>query len=100
MVGARGLEHDTFVARRLDLAPAVEGDFALIPAHVDVPVGRAALLAGKSGGFGVHSRHRVRGRGIFRPGEGGEEGNEEFEDGVQHFETPFCFLRLDKASFS
>ena len=34
---------------------------------------------------------RARGRGIFRPGKGGEEGNEEFEDSVQHFKTPFCF---------
>ena len=91
MVGAHGLEHDTFVARRLDLAPAIEGDFALIPAHVEVAVGRFSLPAGRSGGFGVHCGHQVRGRGICRPGKGGEEGNEEFEDGVQHFETPFCF---------
>ena len=47
-VGGYRLEHHAFVARRFDLSPAVEGNFALIAAHVHKAVGRPALPAGHS----------------------------------------------------
>ena len=55
-VGAHRPEHRSLVARRCHLRPV---DKALIPAHVDVPVGRVALPAGDSlclGGLGRRLR--------------------------------------------
>ena len=91
-VGGYRLEHDALVARRFDLAPAVEGDFALIAAHVEIAVGRLTRPAR----HGVHSGHFFRGGGVrllcLVSGSVGE-GRQKFGDKLKkcfHSAPPYC----------